>query len=114
MATKERFNASLFLKFLRRLLRHSDRKVFLIVDRHPVHRSGKDAKVAGKVPEPHSVFFLPAYSPELNPGEPINQDAKTNARQCARNTCAARNGFLLSFDVTSKNPMLDMLLSVKH
>lgn len=79
MATKEYFNASLFLKFLWRLLRHSSRKVFLIVDRHPVHRSGKVRRWLGKHQDRIHMFLLPAYSPELNPGELINQDVKTNA-----------------------------------
>lgn len=41
MVFKERFTAPVFLEFLRRLLRQSDRQVYLIIDRHPVHRSLK-------------------------------------------------------------------------
>lgn len=39
MLFKERFNGPVFLRFLRRLLRQGQRKVFLITDRHPVHRA---------------------------------------------------------------------------
>ena len=53
--------------------------MFLIVDRHPVHRSAKVkrwlAANAGKI----ALFFLPGYSPDLNPDEFLNQDVKSNA-----------------------------------
>ncbi len=39
MVFKENFTAEVCIKFLRRLLRLRKRKLFLIVDRHPVHRS---------------------------------------------------------------------------
>jgi transposase len=39
MVFKGRFTAQVCLEFLRRLLRQSDRRVYLIIDRHPVHRS---------------------------------------------------------------------------
>ena len=41
MVFKGRFVADVFLEFLNRLLRQHQRKIFLIVDRHPVHRSKK-------------------------------------------------------------------------
>jgi transposase len=82
-----RFNATVMLLFLGRLLRHSPRKVFLIIDRHPVHRS---RKVQAWVEKHHAqlrVVWLPGYSPELNPDELLNQDVKANAvgRQRPRN-----------------------------
>lgn len=36
---KQRFDTTIMLDFLRRLVRHSAQKVFLIVDGHPVHRA---------------------------------------------------------------------------
>ena len=47
MVFKHRFTTAVFLRFLRRLVRHARRKVFLIVDRHPVHRSGGPVKQCG-------------------------------------------------------------------
>lgn len=41
MVFKTRFASSVFLRFLRRLVRQSTRRVFLIVDGHPVHKSAK-------------------------------------------------------------------------
>lgn len=79
MVFKRRFTSPVMIAFLRRLVKQSDRKVFLIVDGHPVHRS---AKVKAWIDKHHrriALFFLPGYSPELNPDEYLNQDVKTNA-----------------------------------
>ena len=64
------------LRFLARLVRDAGRKVFLILDRLPVHRSAKvRAWLAGREAE-IEVFHLPGYSPELNPDEAVNGDLK--------------------------------------
>ena len=64
------------LRFLARLVRDADGKVFLILDRLPVHRSAEvRAWLAGREAE-IEVFYLPGYSPELNPDEGINGDLK--------------------------------------
>lgn len=79
MVFKDRFRVAVFLDFLRRLTRQAGRKVYLIVDGHPVHRSQAAAKWVEKHHEKISLFFLPPYSPELNPDELLNQDVKANA-----------------------------------
>lgn len=79
MVYKKRFSADVFIDFLRRLVRQAKRKVFLIVDRHPVHRSRKVKEWLRKHARSISLFFLPSYSPELNPDEMLNQDVKGNA-----------------------------------
>lgn len=79
MVFTERFTADVMISFLKRLLMQMQKKIFLIVDGHPVHRSDAVKKfVAGKK-EKIRLFHLPAYSPELNPDEMLNQDVKTNA-----------------------------------
>lgn len=79
MVFKERFTSKVMIRFLRRLLRHTKRKVFLIVDRHPVHRSGELQRWLDRHSDCIRMFLLPSYSPELNPDELLNQDVKTNA-----------------------------------
>jgi transposase len=79
MVFKERFTASVFLRFARRLLRQTGRKVLLILDRHPVHRSGIVQRWLAANTGRIAVFFLPGYSPDLNPDEFLNQDVKSNA-----------------------------------
>jgi transposase len=71
------FTAPVFMVFLNRLIRHhAGRKVFLIIDRHPVHRSKKVREWLEKHKDAIEVFFLPAYSPELNPDELLNNATK--------------------------------------
>jgi len=79
MVFKERFTATVCLRFLRRLVRQARRNVFLIVDRHPVHRSAKVKRWLAANHKKIALFFLPGYSPELNPDEFLNQDVKSNA-----------------------------------
>jgi transposase len=87
MVFKQRFKAHVFEEFLRRLVRQSERKVFIIVDGHPVHRSGKVKKWLNKNEKHIRLFFLPSYSPELNPDEILNQDVKSNAVGRKRARC---------------------------
>jgi transposase len=75
----DRFNTDVMLRFLKRLLKQMGRKVFLIVDGHPVHRSYAVKKFVAKRKDQIQMFHLPAYSPELNPDEMLNQDVKMNA-----------------------------------
>ena len=76
---KKRFQTDVFVVFLRRLVRQNKRKVFIIVDGHPVHRSRKTKTWLEKNVHHIRLFFLPNYSPELNPDEVLNQDVKSNA-----------------------------------
>jgi transposase len=79
MVFRERFTARVFLRFLRRLRRHArGRPVFLIVDRHPTHRAAAVTRWVAAQRGRLRLFFLPAYSPELNPDELLNQDVKRN------------------------------------
>jgi len=73
------FKTAVFLNFLRRLIRHSRRKVFLIIDGHPVHKSARVSWWVKRHQKKIRLFFLPGYSPDLNPDEFLNHDVKTNA-----------------------------------
>lgn len=87
MLFEENFTSKVFLTFLNRLIKGSKKKIFLIVDNVKVHH----AKVVQTWREENKnkieLFFLPAYSPELNPDELLNQDVKSNAvgRKRAKN-----------------------------
>jgi transposase len=75
----QNFDTEVMLDFLRRLIRQIPDKVFLIVDRHPVHLSGKLKRWLERHSERIRMFLLPSYSPELNPDELLNHDVKANA-----------------------------------
>jgi transposase len=79
MVFKRRFTASVFLCFLRRLVKEARRKVYLIVDGHPVHRSRKVRQWLKTNRHRVEMFSLPGYSPDLNPDEMLNHDVKANA-----------------------------------
>ncbi|AMO68401.1 MULTISPECIES: IS630 family transposase [Zhongshania] len=80
-------NADRLIDFMMRLLKDAKRKVFLILDNLRVHH----AKPVKEWLEAHKkmiqVFYLPAYSPELNPDEYLNCDLKggVHSGQPARN-----------------------------
>ncbi|MBI3483814.1 MAG: IS630 family transposase [Acidobacteria bacterium] len=79
MVFENRFTAVVFVLFMRRLIRHAKRKVFLIVDGHPVHVAAAVKRWVARHRKQIRLFFLPGYSPELNPDELLNQDVKSNA-----------------------------------
>jgi transposase len=58
-----------FIDFCRRLLADIPGPVLLVVDGHPVHRSGAVKAFAASTQGRLRLCFLPGYAPELNPGE---------------------------------------------
>lgn len=79
MVFKCRFSSEVFISFLKRLSRQVGRKFFMIVDGHPCHRSKRVKQFLAENAEKLELFYLPSYSPELNPDELVNQDVKSNA-----------------------------------
>lgn len=68
-----------FIEFLKRLMQGSKKMIFLIVDGHPSHRAVIVTKFLETVNDKIRLFFLPPYSPELNPDEAVWNDVKNNA-----------------------------------
>ena len=69
-------NANILIDFLRRLIKGATKKVFLILDNLRVHHAKPvKAWLAGQT-DAIEVFYLPSYSPELNPDEMANADIK--------------------------------------
>lgn len=73
-----RFNGEVFIEFLKRMIRYSNQKIYFVTDGHPAHKTKKLNEWLAKNKNRIEVFFLPPYSPELNPQEYMNQDVKTN------------------------------------
>jgi transposase len=78
MLYKDAMNSATLIKFMRRLVKDSDHKVFFILDNLRVHHSKLVKEWLEKHNEKIEVFFLPSYSPELNPDEYLNRDLKLN------------------------------------
>src|SRR5689334_23884378 len=69
-------NTTIFLNFLRRLIREAARKLFVIVDNLPVHRAHRVTAWVQDNADRIELFYLPPYAPEHNPDEFLNNDLK--------------------------------------
>ena len=71
-------NAQRLIQFLEQLVKDASQKIFLILDNLRVHHSKPVKAWLAKKENKRKieVFFLPAYSPELNPDEYLNCDLK--------------------------------------
>ena len=67
MNVNGRMSATRFIEFLKRLMTGTQRPVFLIVFGHPTHRAVKVKKFVAATEGRLRLFYLPHYSPELNP-----------------------------------------------
>jgi transposase len=76
MVYKDAMNADLFIKFMGRLTKDAGRKVFLVVDNLRTHHSKPVKEWLNAHKDEIEVFYLPSYSPELNPDEYLNCDMK--------------------------------------
>ena len=74
-------NADRFIAFLRRLGRDAGQKVFLIVDNLKVHHAAKVKKWVAAHAHEIELFYLPAYAPDHNPDEYLNNDLKQQLRR---------------------------------
>ncbi len=79
MVFEDNFTSAKFIVFLGRLIRQIKQKVFLILDNHSVHHSKKVKAYVEKHKDSIELFYLPAYCPDLNPQELVNQDVKANS-----------------------------------
>jgi transposase len=67
------------------LIQHAKgRKVFLIADGHPVHKAKAVKAWLEQRPKEIELFYLPAYSPDRNPDELLNQELKATVYKTGR------------------------------
>lgn len=76
MIIDEAFNSDKLIEFMGALIRDADKKVFLILDNLRVHHSKPVKAWAAERVDQIELFYLPSYSPELNPEERLNADMK--------------------------------------
>ena len=77
------------IKFLRRLIKDTDKKVYLILDNLRVHHAKKVKAWVAKRPDKIELHYLPSYSPDLNPDEYLNRDLKA---ELSRRPSSRRDG----------------------
>ena len=69
-------NAERFIEFLDSLLHDFDTPIFLVVDGPSVHKATIVKQYVTSTEGKLELFFLPPYSPELNPDEGVNKNVK--------------------------------------
>lgn len=72
----EKFSPDKLIDFMRRLVKDTDRKVFLILDNLRIHHAKRVTAWLERHKSEIEVFFLPPYAPEYNPDEYLNGDLK--------------------------------------
>jgi len=76
MIYRKAMRAKLFVTFLRRLVKSTPRKVILIIDNLRAHKAVTVKQWLQQHQSEIEVYYLPAYSPELNPDEYLNNTLK--------------------------------------
>lgn len=77
MVVRGRITSEQVCEFLRRLMHGARRPIFLILDGHPMHKAQRVTDCVAEYEGKLRLFFLPPYSPELNPDEQVWRDLKT-------------------------------------
>ena len=77
MVTECSVGADVFCQFIDRLAYKSRKKIFLIVDGHPVHRSKRVREHIDSLNGKVVLIRFPAYSPETNPDELVWNTVKS-------------------------------------
>lgn len=76
MLYKDNMTSEKLIDFMGRLIKDTDKKVFLILDNLRVHHSRKVMAWLLKYKDKIELFYLPPYAPEYNPDELVNSDLK--------------------------------------
>jgi transposase len=86
MVFQGKFTSPVCVAFMQRLLKQVAGTISLIVDGHPVHKSGTATRFAASHSSRLRLIRMPGYCPELNPDELLHQDVKTNGLGKSRPT----------------------------
>ncbi len=76
MIIDDAFDADKLIEFLAALIKDAGKKVFLILDNLRVHHSKVVKAWVAERKDQIELFYLPSYSPQLNPEERLNADLK--------------------------------------
>lgn len=69
---KGKVNADKHIEFLNQVReQHKNRKVIIVEDKAPVHRAAKVAQFVEQHKKSFALYYIPSYSPELNPDENV-------------------------------------------
>lgn len=99
-------NAKTLIEFLGRLVKDAGHKLFLILDNLRVHHANLVREWLDEHKPQIEVFYLPSYSPELNPDECMNADLKqaVTTKAPARSKGALKRATISHLRKLSKSP----------
>ena len=78
MVNQGTVTADVLCDFLKRLMHNAQQPIFLIWDGHPTHKSKKVRECIESFEGKLEMYFLPSYSPELNPTEQVWRSVKNH------------------------------------
>ena len=106
MIYDENMTARILLRFFKRLIKDAKGKVFLILDNLRVHHAKLVKAWLGRYKAEIEVYYLPAYSPDLNPDEYLNCDLKAGIKAAppARNKEQLKKTVLSHMRMLQKKP----------
>jgi transposase len=106
MIIDEAFNADRLIEFLGALIKDAKRKVLLILDNLRVHHSKPVKEWVAQHANKIELFYLPSYSPELNPEERLNADLKRAiaTKVPARTKAKLRDSAVAHMEQLEKSP----------
>lgn len=81
---KGALTVAIFIDFMRRLIKDAEQKIFLIVDNLRVHHAKAVSEWLAQHKDAIEIFYLPAYAPEHNPDEYLNNDLKQTIKNKPR------------------------------
>jgi transposase len=87
-------NSEIFIDYLKKLMHDIPGPIFLIVDGYPSHKSKDTLRFVQSTEGRLNLFFLPPYSPELNPDEWVWKSIKHDwvGKIASRSIVEMRNG----------------------
>jgi transposase len=94
-------NSALFIDYLKNLMNDTEGPIFLIVDGYPSHKSKETLEFVKSTEGRLNIFFLPPYSPELNPDEWVWKSIKYDrvGRMASRSESEMCNGISRAVEI---------------
>jgi len=105
MVTEGGVDSDVFIQFLERLVSNAPRKIFLIVDNGRSHVSKKTKEFISSIKNKLEIFYLPPYSPDLNPDELVWNHLKTHT--VGRSTVTDKADFKKQIKKSMKKLQMD-------
>jgi len=97
--------AKVFMAFLKRLMAGAQGPIFLIVDGHPAHKAKIIREFIDAQDGKLKLFYLPPYSPQLNPDEQVWLNVKTRvSKQLPQNIIELKSAILAVMHRLQKLP----------